>query len=245
MIRRPPRSTLFPYTTLFRSEDSAQAVLKYLLRDPTGAIYVLNRDHPGYVRLKDRKVKGKLFKYTDFSIRAHLVDGIFLKRVKALAIADQHIAQTIEQSIKSLEEQHLEEAVSIEDQLANVRLEQKKTLAMINDKILTLTEKEKADYNEKLAGLRGQERELLEAQEHATQADLKKDFEELEDLLADIPGRLDGSTMVRKQKLAKLITESVTIEEGSVHWLRLAVYRHGPPAHRPAQWMICRQLGQA
>src|SRR3712207_7899665 len=26
MIRRPPRSTLFPYTTLFRSEDKANAV---------------------------------------------------------------------------------------------------------------------------------------------------------------------------------------------------------------------------
>src|SRR2546427_3362168 len=26
MIRRPPRSTLFPYTTLFRSGDAAQAV---------------------------------------------------------------------------------------------------------------------------------------------------------------------------------------------------------------------------
>src|SRR3712207_7306061 len=25
MIRRPPRSTLFPYTTLFRSEDEARA----------------------------------------------------------------------------------------------------------------------------------------------------------------------------------------------------------------------------
>src|SRR2546422_8286739 len=27
MIRRPPRSTLFPYTTLFRSENSADFVL--------------------------------------------------------------------------------------------------------------------------------------------------------------------------------------------------------------------------
>src|SRR3712207_7177989 len=27
MIRRPPRSTLFPYTTLFRSTDDAEAVL--------------------------------------------------------------------------------------------------------------------------------------------------------------------------------------------------------------------------
>src|SRR3712207_9270436 len=32
MIRRPPRSTLFPYTTLFRSEDSA------LDQDPDGAV---------------------------------------------------------------------------------------------------------------------------------------------------------------------------------------------------------------
>src|SRR3712207_8059951 len=28
MIRRPPRSTLFPYTTLFRSEDQHDAVLR-------------------------------------------------------------------------------------------------------------------------------------------------------------------------------------------------------------------------
>src|SRR3712207_6862389 len=27
MIRRPPRSTLFPYTTLFRSEDDRRAVV--------------------------------------------------------------------------------------------------------------------------------------------------------------------------------------------------------------------------
>src|SRR2546421_6742941 len=35
MIRRPPRSTLFPYTTLFRSQDDALAFLKqqeYLLK---------------------------------------------------------------------------------------------------------------------------------------------------------------------------------------------------------------------
>src|SRR3712207_7727642 len=28
MIRRPPRSTLFPYTTLFRSEDNENIVLR-------------------------------------------------------------------------------------------------------------------------------------------------------------------------------------------------------------------------
>src|SRR3712207_8039613 len=33
MIRRPPRSTLFPYTTLFRSRDMHEAVLENSLTD--------------------------------------------------------------------------------------------------------------------------------------------------------------------------------------------------------------------
>src|SRR2546430_17239074 len=33
MIRRPPRSTLFPYTTLFRS-DKGVAVLEFMQEDP-------------------------------------------------------------------------------------------------------------------------------------------------------------------------------------------------------------------
>src|SRR5947208_11006325 len=33
MIRRPPRSTLFPYTTLFRSSDAARAVGDPVPRD--------------------------------------------------------------------------------------------------------------------------------------------------------------------------------------------------------------------
>src|SRR5258708_10650798 len=34
MIRRPPRSTLFPYTTLFRSEDDGARTLGERLRQP-------------------------------------------------------------------------------------------------------------------------------------------------------------------------------------------------------------------
>src|SRR5215203_7506072 len=33
MIRRPPRSTLFPYTTLFRSHDRGQLVPRHRRRD--------------------------------------------------------------------------------------------------------------------------------------------------------------------------------------------------------------------
>src|SRR5687767_15926239 len=36
MIRRPPRSTLFPYTTLFRSQDVELQKANILLIGPTG-----------------------------------------------------------------------------------------------------------------------------------------------------------------------------------------------------------------
>src|SRR2546422_11514350 len=35
MIRRPPRSTLFPYTTLFRSHSLARRCLKRFVSDPS------------------------------------------------------------------------------------------------------------------------------------------------------------------------------------------------------------------
>src|SRR5256885_13277396 len=47
MIRRPPRSTLFPYTTLFRSE-SGKDLLRRLHLD-----HVTDRERPGLAR--DRK----------------------------------------------------------------------------------------------------------------------------------------------------------------------------------------------
>src|SRR3712207_7981764 len=68
MIRRPPRSTLFPYTTLFRSQEAVDAfrvfaqglgeALDVLHRAVDGALVV--RDHPSdpfqhIVRPADRK----------------------------------------------------------------------------------------------------------------------------------------------------------------------------------------------
>src|SRR5256885_7081879 len=43
MIRRPPRSTLFPYTTLFRSAVSAQSVGQYTLKSIIAKFNVLGR----------------------------------------------------------------------------------------------------------------------------------------------------------------------------------------------------------
>src|SRR2546425_13088035 len=42
MIRRPPRSTLFPYTTLFRSRACVQSVFEQLFHDRRGALHHLS-----------------------------------------------------------------------------------------------------------------------------------------------------------------------------------------------------------
>ena len=63
MIRRPPRSTLFPYTTLFRSlalagvkeaalaaeDEVGPAVAKVVLRDAKGLVFFHEFRHPGGV----------------------------------------------------------------------------------------------------------------------------------------------------------------------------------------------------
>src|SRR2546430_10642698 len=50
MIRRPPRSTLFPYTTLFRSLEADHPAAEHLRPEPD---LVCREDHPGGIR--DRK----------------------------------------------------------------------------------------------------------------------------------------------------------------------------------------------
>src|SRR2546427_8253965 len=44
MIRRPPRSTLFPYTTLFRSEDDVVSGLAGLLDHVRLVVFLRNQD---------------------------------------------------------------------------------------------------------------------------------------------------------------------------------------------------------
>src|SRR3712207_8570740 len=66
MIRRPPRSTLFPYTTLFRSLEAEVTKLERLLHDP---------ERPFVAVLGGAKVSDKL------GVIAHL-----LGRVDALCV---------------------------------------------------------------------------------------------------------------------------------------------------------------
>src|SRR5260370_11288925 len=69
MIRRPPRSTLFPYTTLFRSPQE----VRHLLHDPrTGVLHGQDRgvDRAQGERL-EREPKGRSEEHTS-ELQSHL-----------------------------------------------------------------------------------------------------------------------------------------------------------------------------
>src|SRR3712207_8588722 len=101
MIRRPPRSTLFPYTTLFRSKDTFLAILAHELRNPLAPIRTglellrvtgdkpgaLGRIHPilerqvGHmVRLIDRSEEHT----SELQSRQYLVCRLLLEKKKKL-----------------------------------------------------------------------------------------------------------------------------------------------------------------
>src|SRR2546427_3073356 len=46
MIRRPPRSTLFPYTTLFRSCDEAEYDIWHVVSATYDTLYARSRNRP-------------------------------------------------------------------------------------------------------------------------------------------------------------------------------------------------------
>src|SRR3989442_2116048 len=74
MIRRPPRSTLFPYTTLFRSQEAFQAVQMLKHVDPGqyqpagGADYPRSEEHT-----------------SELQSRPHLVCRLLLEKKKNLS----------------------------------------------------------------------------------------------------------------------------------------------------------------
>src|SRR2546430_12264638 len=56
MIRRPPRSTLFPYTTLFRSATLNEAIVKVYAAQPGSQVEIrLGYGHPAQVLIEASK----------------------------------------------------------------------------------------------------------------------------------------------------------------------------------------------
>src|SRR5256885_390112 len=67
MIRRPPRSTLFPYTTLFRSHDARVEVVAAQVRVAVGGLHL---EH-ALGQLEDRNVVGAAAQVVDGRSEEH------------------------------------------------------------------------------------------------------------------------------------------------------------------------------
>src|SRR2546422_7734506 len=86
MIRRPPRSTLFPYTTLFRSTAFAFAAAKFpagaattgllllLMLLPAAPVFAQHVDNPMAVRSEEHT--------SELQSRLHLVCRLLLEKKK-------------------------------------------------------------------------------------------------------------------------------------------------------------------
>src|SRR2546422_8495756 len=75
MIRRPPRSTLFPYTTLFRSRDARRRAAALRHQDQV--------DPEGLEPLRLRDDRGRSEEHTsELQSRLHLVCRLLLEKKK-------------------------------------------------------------------------------------------------------------------------------------------------------------------
>src|SRR3712207_6926875 len=76
MIRRPPRSTLFPYTTLFRSEDGLEVALRQplALGDHAKPVSAGRLGGPGVLRSEEHT--------SELQSRQYLVCRLLLEKKK-------------------------------------------------------------------------------------------------------------------------------------------------------------------
>src|SRR2546429_4176139 len=86
MIRRPPRSTLFPYTTLFRSE-SARRELGALIHGWDVGIGLVEEEAPHHDRLLQLRSEEHT---SELQSRLHLVCRLLLekKKIEQLTLLD-------------------------------------------------------------------------------------------------------------------------------------------------------------
>src|SRR2546430_10969409 len=77
MIRRPPRSTLFPYTTLFRSEIWKRRIIHPLIRAASGSAYKRTTRNPDHIRSEEHT--------SELQSQSNLVCRLLLEKKKKQA----------------------------------------------------------------------------------------------------------------------------------------------------------------
>src|SRR2546425_9524309 len=87
MIRRPPRSTLFPYTTLFRSllqaRDELAQVLEHLVDGAREAVYLVGDARRDFELHEAREVAARSEEHTsELQSLAYLVCRLLLEKKK-------------------------------------------------------------------------------------------------------------------------------------------------------------------
>src|SRR2546422_6326014 len=85
MIRRPPRSTLFPYTTLFRSYNPAdvEAIVREVLLKHLPGAAASKKPNPLVVNISARHVHLRSEEHTsELQSRLHLVCRLLLEKKK-------------------------------------------------------------------------------------------------------------------------------------------------------------------
>src|SRR2546422_8496034 len=82
MIRRPPRSTLFPYTTLFRSPCTAQGGGRGMTRRDSGSWRSSARPSPRAKASRAKKTERSEEHTSELQSRLHLVCRLLLEKKK-------------------------------------------------------------------------------------------------------------------------------------------------------------------
>src|SRR2546429_3593528 len=87
MIRRPPRSTLFPYTTLFRSEDEAESHWNFR-RNQQRSNEALRNHKSTRIHANDTVPRSEEHT-SELQSRLHLVCRLLLEKKKTLSTRRQ------------------------------------------------------------------------------------------------------------------------------------------------------------
>src|SRR3712207_8277567 len=138
MIRRPPRSTLFPYTTLFRSSGKSTLIqhINGLLKASSGNIIIDGVDITSEkVKLSEiRKKVGLVFQYPEYQLFEETIEKDIAFGPKNLGLNDEQVSKRVKKAMNIVgldydvrSEEHTSELQSRQYLVCRLLLEKKKS----------------------------------------------------------------------------------------------------------------------